>query len=176
MQTCTKCAIQPNFHHFEYMGETSMGVQIFYTKPYPNIETKFTRETMNNYLYHLESTKNYCHDVFPFIWIFDAYGLDKHEIPNASLMKEFYKIIDSRYKDSMKKVYILHANKMVQFILGVIKLFVKKESYEKLVLVKGPLELLEEGIVGSMVKRLSAPMSVPTETAECPNECPKRNV
>ena len=154
MQTCTKCAVTPNFHHFEYMGETSMGVQIFYTRPYPNIETKFTRDTMNNYLYHLEYTRNYCHDVFPFIWIFDAYGLDKHEIPNPSLMKEFYSIMHSRYKDSMKKVYILHANKMVQFVLGVIKLFVKKESYAKIVMVRSAVELLEEGLAGSIVKRV----------------------
>ncbi len=151
MQTCTKCATHHNFHHFEYLGQTSTGCHIYYTKPYPNIETKFTEETMRNYLWHMEASKK---TPGPFVWIFDAYGIDGYERPSMKLMKEFYEKMRKEYKETMLHVYIIHSNMITQMILKMASMFMKKESKGKLKAINSPLELLEEGMSAQVVTKV----------------------
>jgi hypothetical protein len=148
MQACTKCTTHPNFHHFEYVGETSTGRHIYYTRPYPNIETKFTESTMCNYLYHMEASKK---TPGPFVWIFDAYGIDKYETPKMKLMKSFYENMRKEYKNVMECVYILNTNIMTRLILKMVEPFLKSENRGKIKTISSRVELLQEGMSGQVV-------------------------
>jgi hypothetical protein len=151
MQACTKCTTHPNFHHFEYLGQTSTGRHIYYTKPYPNIETKFTEETMNNYLWHMEASKK---TPGPFVWVFDAHGIDKYEIPKIKLMKEFYGKMREEYKETMERVYILNSNMITRLIMKMVEPFLKSENRGKIKTISSRSELVGEGMGMEVVTKV----------------------
>jgi hypothetical protein len=150
--TCTRCQIQPAFHCFKNIGKTSCGKQIWYTRPYLSIEKKFTEESISNYLFHMDEASSE-----PWIWIFDATGFDKLEMPNPMLMKKFYHLIEEKYKNVLHRLYILNINWKVAAILKIVRPFLKKEAQERLAETSNPLSLLSAGVPAQIVHQVTHP-------------------
>jgi hypothetical protein len=90
----------------------------------------------------------------PFVWIFDAYGMDKYEKPKMKLMKSFYENMRKEYKDTMECVYILHSNIMTRLILKMVEPFIKRENRGKMKTISSRVELLQEGMGAQVVTKV----------------------
>lgn len=146
---CEKCLKNPFFHSFLYLGDTEDGHRIFYSKPSLNVEKQFREDSIPNYLSHLDDASK-----SSWIWIFDAGGLDKLEMPNPLVMRKFYKIIQERYKDVLLKIYMFDVNWKVSFLLSLIYPFVSKEARARLQECKTPLELLPAKIPSAIFQEI----------------------
>jgi len=89
-----------------------------------------------------------------FVWIFDAYGIDKYEIPKMKLMKSFYENMRKEYKDTMECVYILHSNMITRLIMKMVEPFLKSENRGKMKTISSRMELLQEGIPMSVITKV----------------------
>jgi hypothetical protein len=147
--TCTKCRDQPGFHIFSIMGTNSAGNTIYYTAPRHNIEPKFTEETMTNYLIHMDTTIG-----SDWVWIFDAAGLEKVDMPNPVLMRKFYKTIVERYGKSLKYIYMLNMNWKIEAIYKIIKTFSSEDTKKRVVICKEPIELVAAGIPVTVIEKV----------------------
>jgi hypothetical protein len=146
---CEACFLRPSFHSFERVGETQDGISIFYSKPSLNVETQFREEAIPMYIAHMDEAS-----VKPWIWIFDAAGLDKLEIPNPFLMRRFYKLVSQRYVSVLQRIVLFHCNWKVRFLLSLIQPFVSREARERIVEVSSPLELATLGIDMELLQTL----------------------
>jgi hypothetical protein len=90
----------------------------------------------------------------PFVWIFDAYGIDKYEIPKMKLMKEFYGKMREEYKDVLECIYILNSNMITRLILKMVEPFLKSENRGKMRTISSRVELLQEGMSAQVVTKV----------------------
>ena len=104
---------------------------------------------MKNYLIHLDEAAKQ-----PYVWIFDSAGLDKLEAPNLMLMRKFYSEIKKRYKDVLKKQYILNIGWKTNTLFNMLMPFLSDEAKRRLVNVKSQLELVSYGIPAEIVKQV----------------------
>ena len=137
---CEACRKQPFFHSFERLGETNDGNSIFYSKPSLNVEKQFREEAIPMYIAHMDEAS-----VRPWIWVFDAEGLDQLEIPNPFLMRRFYRLVHERYTSSLQRIYVFHGGWKVRFLLSLITPFVSVEARQRIVECASPLELPVDG-------------------------------
>ena len=107
---------------------------------------------MANYIFHMDQAS-----AGKWIWIFDASGLDKVEMPNPILMKKFYLQIEERYKNVLHRLHILNINWKVKAILKLAKPFLKKEARERLAESSNSLLLLSEGVPAHIVQQVTNP-------------------
>ena len=146
---CTRCKTQPGFHTFDVLGQNGHGDVIYYTAPGKNIELQFTEESVANYLSHMDSTAGHT-----WVWIFDATGLEKVDMPNPALMRRFYKSIVQRYDTSLKYIYMLHMNWKVEAIYNIIKTFSSPDVKRRVIVIKHPIELIAAGIPTSIIEKV----------------------
>ncbi len=146
---CSKCSTRPGFHSFTLIGHTKQGEAIWYSKPSITEEKKFTEESVKNYLIHLDEAAKE-----PYIWIFDAAGLDKLELPNLTIMRYFYMEVKKRYKDVLKCLYILHIGWKSKIIYDMLQPFLSDEAKKRLVNCKSQLELVSYGGPAEIVKNV----------------------
>jgi hypothetical protein len=119
-----------------------------YSKPFDALEKQFTDETIQCYYQHLDDLKG------QWIWLFDATNLHTLETPSMKLLLSFYKGLETRYKDSLRCMYILHPNWRLQTIVGMIQPFMRAEATERFVKNPSLLELVGVGIDVSLAKSL----------------------
>jgi hypothetical protein len=131
------------------IGHTKHGEAIWYSKPSLSEERRFTEETMKNYLIHLDEAAKQ-----PYVWIFDSAGLDKLEMPNLMLMRKFYNEIKIRYRDVLKKQYVLNIGWKVNTLFNMLLPFLSEEAKRRIVNCKGPMELLADGIPAEIVMKV----------------------
>jgi hypothetical protein len=146
---CEICAKIPGFHSFSLIGQTRDGKMIYYSKPSLTPEHKFTAEIGMKYLVHLEEASHK-----QWIWIFDTDGLNKLEIPNFSLIREFYNTIIEKYDHSLKKILFLNLNWKTKILYNIIKPIMKDEIKKKIVNCSNALYLMNEGITGEVIKTI----------------------
>ena len=149
MTQCSRCSTQPGFHTFEIVGKTPSDHLIYYTAPGKHIEPCFTEETAANYLAHMDSTIG-----MPWVWIFDAKGLEKVDMPNPLLMRRFYKTIVERYGAELKCIYMLNMNWKVEAIYNVIKTFSTEDTKRRVVICKDRIDLVAAGIPTLIIERV----------------------
>lgn len=149
MSQCTRCAVHPHFHTFDVLGRNSAGDIIYYTAPGKHIEQKFTEESVANYLSHMDMTLGH-----NWVWIFDAAGLEKVDMPNPMLMRRFYKTIVERYGASLKNIYMLNMNWKVDAIYNVIKTFSSEDTKRRVVPCSHPIDLIAAGIPTAVIEKV----------------------
>lgn len=145
---CGLCQLAPNSHSFEILGKTARGITLLYSKPYDALTKRFTEETVQSYYQHLDELEG------KWVWLFDATDLHKLETPNVSLLREFYKGVEERYRESLVKIYILHPNWRIQTILGMIRPFMRSEACQRLDDQPSLLTFIELGMDISLAKSL----------------------
>lgn len=150
MSVCTRCQEHPNFHSFQHLGTTHKGHGIYYSKPYIAIEKDFKEESIPNYLAHMDSAAKHG----PWIYVFDASDLDKLAMPNILTMRRFYKIIEKRYAETLRRICILNLNWKTKLLLDMIMPFVSAEAKKRLCQCTTPLELVEEGVPTDCILRI----------------------
>jgi hypothetical protein len=148
--SCKKCDVRPGFHSFKMMGKTSSGKNIWYSKPALCEERAFLEESIPNYLAHLDTASTE-----PWIWVFDAAGLDSLIMPNPLLVRRFYLTLKKRYNHVLHRIYILNLGWKVGAILNIVRHFLNKESREHVVDCYSPLVLLNDGLPTDVIQQIA---------------------
>ncbi len=147
---CVKCEAMPNFHSFVQKGQTTNGVNIFYSKPSLAMEKRLTEEAIPNFLWHMDeaSAKG------QWIWLFDTAGLEKLEVPKLGLLKSFYQTVSQRYFGTLQAIYLMNINWKVGIIFDMLRPLLSKAIQERLINCKSPLQLVEKGIPAVTVQEV----------------------
>ena len=145
---CEKCQSVPHTHSFQILSQSSKGITFLYSKPFDALEKRFTEETIQCYYKHFDELKG------QWIWLFDATSLHKLETPSLSILLSFYKGLETRYKDSLRCIYILHPNWRLQTIVGMIQPFMRAGADERFIKDPSLLELVGAGLDVSLAKSL----------------------
>lgn len=146
---CTRCAEHANFHSFKKVGTTTKGHSIYYSKPYLGIEKQFLETSIPNYIAHMDQAAT-----STWIYIFDAEGLERLEMPNIMVLRRFYKIVQERYRPTLMKIYIIHLNWKTKLLLSMLLPFVSKEAKARLCESATPLDLMEAGVSGDRIRHV----------------------
>lgn len=145
---CEKCQHTPNTHSFQTLGKTLKGLTLIYSKPFEALEKKFNEITIQHYYKHLDEIKG------KWVWILDATDLHKLETPSLSLLRSFYKEIETRYCDSLQCIYILHPDWKLQTILCMIQPFMQADAKRRLDQHPTLFTFIELGMEVSLAKSL----------------------
>ncbi len=147
---CLRCEAQPNFHSFLHLGTSTEGFEVFYSKPSLNVEKTFTEEMVGNFLSHMDQAAHHG----KWIYLFDAQGLEKLQLPNFTLMKRFQGQVQERYKDSLVHIYIVNRNWAFELVYNILYPFMSKHHRDLYVFCKSPVQLLSRGIPTQIVQRV----------------------
>jgi hypothetical protein len=147
---CLRCEAQPGFHSFRNLGKTADGHWILYSKPSLNVERTLTESTVENLLSHMDDASS----LGTWVYLFDAQGLDKMEMPNIQLMRKFNKTVQERYRGKMVRVYIINKNWAFELVFNLLKPFMSKENKDLYIFCSSPLLLLKEGIPPEVVQMI----------------------
>ncbi len=145
---CFRCEAQPGFHSFRNLGRTKDGHCIFYSKPSLNVERTLTESTVENLLSHMDDATS----LGTWIYIFDAQGLDKMEMPNVLLMRKFSKTVQERYRGKMVRVFIVNKNWAFELVFNLLKPFMSKENKELYIFCSSPVILLQHDIPSDVIR------------------------
>lgn len=145
---CLRCEAQPGFHSFRQLGKTQDGHTIFYSKPSLNVEKTLTESTVANLLSHMDDASA----LGTWIYIFDAQGLDKMEMPNVVLMRKFHKAVQERYRGKMVRVFIINKNWAFELVFNLLKPFMSKENKDLYLYCSSPVFLLQHNISPDIIK------------------------
>ncbi len=147
--SCKKCSVQPGFHNFTKLGQTATGAHIWFSSPSLTEEKRFTEESIPNYIAHMDEAAT----GGPWVWIFDAGGLDRLESPNPLVIRKFYMTVRERYKNTLQRIYILNMNWKVAVLYNMLHTFLCTESKKRLVHCENMLQLLHDGIPTGIVHK-----------------------
>ena len=145
---CLRCEAQPGFHSFRNLGKTKDGLTIFYSKPSLNVERTLTESTVANLLSHMEDASR----LGPWVYLFDAQGLEKMEMPNVMLMRKFHTSVQDRFRGIMRHVYIINKNWAFELVFNLLKPFMSAENKKLYLYCSSPLFLLSQGISSDIVQ------------------------
>lgn len=145
---CLRCQETPGFHSFRNLGKTKDGLTIFYSKPSLNVEKTLTESTVANLLSHMEDASS----LGPWVYIFDAQGLDKMEMPNVTLMRKFHKSVQDKFGDTMKHVYIINKNWAFELVFNLLRPFMSAKNKDKYMFCNSPIFLLARGISSEIIQ------------------------
>jgi hypothetical protein len=124
MTSCPRCKENNKAHSFEKLGTLRDGMtNIFYTNP---IEPDDSPEAYQYYMAHFQDT-----EPNPWIWIFDCKGMKAKDLTHSKLAKRLIDSIQSKYKDTLRGIFIINPNWCITSLFTVVKPFLHKEAKSK---------------------------------------------
>lgn len=147
---CTHCSTDPTFHNFDFLMRNSKGDAIFFTSPARGKARRLSDSELENYFAHMDEAS-----VTSWIWIIDCKGLEKFDMPTATILRKFMESIQERYKFVLKEIFIVNINWKMSMILNIVKPFMKEEAKKRLVVCESPLQLLHLGLGSETIKSFS---------------------
>jgi hypothetical protein len=127
MTCCPRCKENSKAHSFEKLGTLRDGVtNVFYTNPALATEPDDSPEAYQYYMAHFQDTEPH-----PWIWIFDCKGMKTKDLTQSRLAKKLMDGIQTKYKDSLRGIFIINPVWCITSLFTVIKPFLHKEAKSK---------------------------------------------
>ncbi len=126
MTHCQRCQLTNNkAHSFEKLGTLRDGVtNIFYTNP---LEPDDSPDAYQYYMAHFQET-----EPNPWIWIFDCKGMKTKDLTQSKLARILIEGIQSKYKDTLRGIFIINPVWCITSLFTVMKPFIHKEAKSKI--------------------------------------------
>jgi hypothetical protein len=128
MTFCSRCKATNNkAHSFEKLGTLRDGItNIFYTCPALATEPDDSPEAFQYYMAHFQETEPQ-----PWIWIFDCKGIKTKDLTQSKLARKLIDAIQTKYKDSLKGIFIINPIWCITSFFTVVKPFLHKDAKSK---------------------------------------------
>ena len=124
MTSCPRCKENNKAHSFEKLGTLRDNVtNIFYTCPVQATEPDDSPDAFQYYMAHFQET-----EPRPWIWIFDCQGMKAKDLTKSTLARKLTEAVQTKYKDTLRGIYIINPLWSITSLFTVIKPFLHKEA------------------------------------------------